>query len=66
MTRRRIVVYQGIRSFPVTIDTDDALLQGDVALPYATHGIVLFAHGSGSCFKATGSCAVEDLRKHVC
>lgn len=39
---------QRIRSFPVTIDTDDALLQGDVALPYATHGIVLFAHGSGS------------------
>ena len=36
------------RSFPVTIDTGDAVLQGDVVLPEAAHGIVLFAHGSGS------------------
>jgi len=32
----------------VTIDTNDALLQGDVALPRGARGIVLFAHGSGS------------------
>jgi pimeloyl-ACP methyl ester carboxylesterase len=36
------------RSFPVTIDTGDAVLQGDVVLPHAARGIVLFAHGSGS------------------
>jgi len=37
-----------LRSFAVTIDTHDALLQGDVALPRGARGIVLFAHGSGS------------------
>ncbi len=37
-----------LRSFAVTIDTNDALLQGDVALPRGARGIVLFAHGSGS------------------
>ncbi len=37
-----------LRSFPVTIDTGDAALQGDVVLPPAARGIVLFAHGSGS------------------
>ena len=36
------------RSFPATIDTGDAVLQGDVVLPHAAQGIVLFAHGSGS------------------
>ncbi len=36
------------RKFPATIDTGDAVLQGDVVLPQAAHGIVLFAHGSGS------------------
>ena len=36
------------RSFPATIDTGDAVLQGDVVLPHAARGIVLFAHGSGS------------------
>jgi len=36
------------RSFPVAIDTGDAVLQGDVALPDDARGIVLFAHGSGS------------------
>jgi pimeloyl-ACP methyl ester carboxylesterase len=32
----------------VAIDTGDAVLQGDVALPDDARGIVLFAHGSGS------------------
>ena len=36
------------RSFAATIDTGDAVLQGDVVLPHAAQGIVLFAHGSGS------------------
>jgi pimeloyl-ACP methyl ester carboxylesterase len=36
------------RSFPVTVDAGDALLQGDVVLPPEAPGIVLFAHGSGS------------------
>ena len=36
------------RSFPVTVDAGDALLQGDVVLPPDAPGIVLFAHGSGS------------------
>jgi putative phosphoribosyl transferase len=36
------------RSFAATIDTSDAALQGDVVLPHAARGIVLFAHGSGS------------------
>jgi dienelactone hydrolase len=36
------------RSFPATIDTGDATLQGDVVLPRDARGIVLFAHGSGS------------------
>jgi putative phosphoribosyl transferase len=36
------------RSFPATIDTGDAVLQGDVVLPHAARGVVLFAHGSGS------------------
>jgi len=36
------------RSFPATIDTGDAVLQGDAVLPHAAQGIVLFAHGSGS------------------
>jgi pimeloyl-ACP methyl ester carboxylesterase len=39
---------QKLRSFPVTIDTGDAALQGDVVLPRDARGIVLFAHGSGS------------------
>jgi dienelactone hydrolase len=37
-----------LRSFPATIDTGDALLQGDVVLPPDAQGIVVFAHGSGS------------------
>jgi len=37
-----------LRSFPATIDTGDAVLQGDVVLPQDARGIVLFAHGSGS------------------
>jgi len=37
-----------LRSFPVTIDTDDVVLQGDAVLPRGARGIVLFAHGSGS------------------
>jgi putative phosphoribosyl transferase len=37
-----------LRSFPATIDTGDAVLQGDVVLPPDARGIVLFAHGSGS------------------
>ena len=37
-----------LRSFPATIDTGDATLQGDVVLPRGARGIVLFAHGSGS------------------
>jgi putative phosphoribosyl transferase len=37
-----------LRSFPATIDTSDAVLQGDVVLPPDARGIVLFAHGSGS------------------
>jgi pimeloyl-ACP methyl ester carboxylesterase len=36
------------RSFPATIDAGDAVLQGDVVLPQAARGVVLFAHGSGS------------------
>jgi len=36
------------RSFPATIDTGDAVLQGDIVLPRDARGIVLFAHGSGS------------------
>jgi pimeloyl-ACP methyl ester carboxylesterase len=36
------------RSFPATIDSGDAVLQGDVVLPPAARGVVLFAHGSGS------------------
>jgi dienelactone hydrolase len=37
-----------LRSLPVKIDTEDAMLQGDVLLPRSARGIVLFAHGSGS------------------
>jgi len=37
-----------LRSFPATIDTGDAVLQGDVVLPRDAQGIVVFAHGSGS------------------
>jgi pimeloyl-ACP methyl ester carboxylesterase len=37
-----------LRTVAVTIDTGDATLQGDVTLPSAAKGIVLFAHGSGS------------------
>ena len=37
-----------LRSFPATIDTGEAVLQGDVVLPHDAQGIVLFAHGSGS------------------
>jgi len=36
------------RTMAVTIDSGDALLQGDVVLPTGTSGVVLFAHGSGS------------------
>ncbi len=32
----------------VTIEAEDAVLQGDLALPEGVRGIVLFAHGSGS------------------
>ncbi|MGB7903191.1 MAG: alpha/beta fold hydrolase [Steroidobacteraceae bacterium] len=35
-------------SFSATIDAGDAVLQGDVVLPHAARGVVLFAHGSGS------------------
>jgi putative phosphoribosyl transferase len=37
-----------LQSLPATIDTGDAVLQGDVVLPPDARGIVLFAHGSGS------------------
>ncbi|MFU8889005.1 MAG: dienelactone hydrolase family protein [Trueperaceae bacterium] len=33
---------------PVEIATEDATLQGDLALPTRATGVVLFAHGSGS------------------
>jgi len=36
------------RSFPATIGAGDAVLRGDVVLPHAARGVVLFAHGSGS------------------
>src|SRR2546422_941436 len=32
----------------VTVYTDDVILEGNLALPENAHGIVLFAHGSGS------------------
>jgi putative phosphoribosyl transferase len=37
-----------VQHFPVEISTPEAMLQGDVSLPPATKGVVLFAHGSGS------------------
>lgn len=37
---------QGIRA--VGVETDDVLLEGDLAIPERASGIVLFAHGSGS------------------
>jgi pimeloyl-ACP methyl ester carboxylesterase len=35
-------------TIPVQVPIGEASLQGDLGLPAATHGIVLFAHGSGS------------------
>ena len=37
---------------PVTITTDSATLQGDLAIPEGATGIVVFAHGSGSSRKS--------------
>ncbi|WER44695.1 alpha/beta hydrolase [Cupriavidus sp. WKF15] len=37
-----------IASEPVLIHADDVALQGDLAMPEAPIGLVLFAHGSGS------------------
>lgn len=33
---------------PVTVDSGDAWLPGDLAAPENAHGVVVFAHGSGS------------------
>lgn len=33
---------------PVTVDSGDALLPGDLVAPDDAHGVVVFAHGSGS------------------
>ena len=49
-----------LRSFPATIDTGDAALQGDVVLPRGARGIVLFAHGSGSSRFSTRNRYVAD------
>jgi putative phosphoribosyl transferase len=33
---------------PIQIQAEGALLDGDLAIPHAAHGMILFAHGSGS------------------
>ncbi len=43
---------------PVRIESDDTVLDGDLALPAACRGLVLFAHGSGSSRKSPGNRAV--------
>lgn len=37
-----------IEHVPVSVPAADVVLQGDLSMPSATRGIVLFAHGSGS------------------
>ena len=49
-----------VRSAQVTIDTGDAVLEGDVVLPRSARGIVLFAHGSGSSRFSTRNRYVAD------
>lgn len=36
------------RAVPVRIDVDDAVLDGDLAVPENARGLVIFVHGSGS------------------
>jgi dienelactone hydrolase len=39
---------QAIEHLPVTVRVDSVQLDGDLSLPTATMGVVIFAHGSGS------------------
>lgn len=47
MIPKRMREWEGVEK-EVSINTDNVLLNGTLALPKNSHGIILFAHGSGS------------------
>ncbi|HLW64526.1 MAG TPA: dienelactone hydrolase family protein [Gemmataceae bacterium] len=44
----RIIDNVEVDEQPIQIQADGVLLDGDLAIPHAAHGVILFAHGSGS------------------
>jgi len=52
---------QAIEHLAVTIPADSVWLEGDLSVPTDAHGIVLFAHGSGSSRRSPRNRYVADL-----
>src|SRR5579863_7730416 len=52
---------QAIEHLAVTVPADSVLLEGDLSVPTAAHGVVLFAHGSGSSRRSPRNRLVADL-----
>lgn len=50
----------------VTVPAGSVLLEGDLSVPTAAHGVVLFAHGSGSSRKSPRNRYVADLLSESC
>jgi dienelactone hydrolase len=44
----RMIDELAVKEQPIQIQAEGALLDGDLAIPDAAHGMILFAHGSGS------------------
>ena len=40
--------FAALPEHPVTVDADGVALEGDLTIPAGAHGLVIFAHGSGS------------------
>ena len=49
---------------PVRLDLEGAVLNGDLALPADTRGLVIFAHGSGSSRHSPRNRAVAEVLQH--
>src|SRR5439155_7065603 len=50
---------------PVRLDIAGVALNGDLSLPADTHGLVIFAHGSGSSRHSSRNRAVAEVLQHA-
>src|SRR5207249_12257909 len=50
---------------PVRLDIAGAVLNGDLSLPADPHGLVVFAHGSGSSRRSSRNRAVAEVLQHA-